>query len=143
MFDNMCFFIYNTIIMDEEFKQIAMNGVFNESDEVLLPIFDVHFKDNLNNINLKLKNGGVVCFTGNRPASLPWKFNEDCELCKEFKSLVNEDTDTSIIKGYKQQVKVIKAILSISTPSSITRFSTFLAISSVLPVPALAKTYAG
>ena len=33
------------------------------------------------------------------------------ELCKEFKSLVNEDTDTSIIKGYKQQVKVIKAIL--------------------------------
>ena len=33
------------------------------------------------------------------------------ELCKEFKSLVNEDTDASIIKGYKQQVKVIKAIL--------------------------------
>ena len=33
------------------------------------------------------------------------------ELCKEFKSLVNEDTDTSIIKGYKQQIKVIKAIL--------------------------------
>ena len=33
------------------------------------------------------------------------------ELCKEFKTLVNEDTDTSIIKGYKQQVKVIKAIL--------------------------------
>ena len=33
------------------------------------------------------------------------------ELCKEFKSLVNEDTDASIIKGYKQQVKIIKAIL--------------------------------
>ena len=33
------------------------------------------------------------------------------ELCKEFKSLVTEETDTSIIKGYKQQVKVIKAIL--------------------------------
>lgn len=33
------------------------------------------------------------------------------ELCKEFKALVNEETDTSIIKGYKQQVKVIKAIL--------------------------------
>ena len=33
------------------------------------------------------------------------------ELCKEFKSLVDENTDTSIIKGYKQQVKVIKAIL--------------------------------
>ena len=33
------------------------------------------------------------------------------ELCKEFKSLVDENTDASIIKGYKQQVKVIKAIL--------------------------------
>lgn len=33
------------------------------------------------------------------------------ELCKEFKSMVNEDTDSSVIKGYKQQVKVIKAIL--------------------------------
>jgi hypothetical protein len=33
------------------------------------------------------------------------------ELCKEFKSLVDENTDVTIIKGYKQQVKVIKAIL--------------------------------
>ena len=33
------------------------------------------------------------------------------ELCKEFKSLVDESTDATIIKGYKQQVKVIKAIL--------------------------------
>jgi len=33
------------------------------------------------------------------------------ELCKEFKAHVTEETDTSIIKGYKQQVKVIKAIL--------------------------------
>ncbi len=32
-------------------------------------------------------------------------------LCKEFKATVDEDTDTSIIKGYKQQVKLIKAIL--------------------------------
>lgn len=33
------------------------------------------------------------------------------ELCKEFKASVDENTDTSIIKGYKQQVKIIKAIL--------------------------------
>jgi len=33
------------------------------------------------------------------------------ELCKEFKSLVDDNTDVSIIKGYKQQVKIIKAIL--------------------------------
>lgn len=33
------------------------------------------------------------------------------ELCKEFKSLVDDNTEAIIIKGYKQQVKVIKAIL--------------------------------
>ena len=33
------------------------------------------------------------------------------ELCKEFKSLVDKNTDPMVIKGYKQQVKVIKAIL--------------------------------
>ena len=33
------------------------------------------------------------------------------ELCKEFKAIANENTDASILKGYKQQVKIIKAIL--------------------------------
>ena len=33
------------------------------------------------------------------------------ELCKEFKATVTEDTDAMIIKGYKQQVKLIKIIL--------------------------------
>lgn len=33
------------------------------------------------------------------------------ELCKEFKSIANEETDAILIKGYRQQVKIIKAIL--------------------------------
>lgn len=33
------------------------------------------------------------------------------ELCNEFKSLVSENTEEIIIKGYKQQVKIIKSIL--------------------------------
>lgn len=33
-----------------------------------------------------LAKGYIVCFTGNRPASLPWKFNEDCELFLAFKN---------------------------------------------------------
>ncbi len=33
------------------------------------------------------------------------------ELCKEFKANVTDDLDPIIIKGYKQQVKIIKAIL--------------------------------
>ena len=36
--------------------------------------------------------------------------HEVSELCKEFKSLVGEETDPALIKGYKQQVRVIKAI---------------------------------
>ena len=33
------------------------------------------------------------------------------DLCKEFKSTVDESTPSIVIKGYKQQVKIIKAIL--------------------------------
>lgn len=33
------------------------------------------------------------------------------ELCKQFKATINNDTDALILKGYKQQVKIIKAIL--------------------------------
>ena len=44
------------------------------------------------------------------PLKTEYKHNVN-ELCKEFKGLVNEDTDSAIIKGYKQQVKIIKAIL--------------------------------
>ena len=33
------------------------------------------------------------------------------QLCKDFKATVDDDTDVLIIKGYKQQVKIIKAIL--------------------------------
>ncbi len=37
--------------------------------------------------------------------------HEICELCKEFKSSVGEDTPPSVVKTYKQQVKVLKSIL--------------------------------
>ncbi|MBR6778803.1 MAG: hypothetical protein IKM43_01450 [Clostridia bacterium] len=37
--------------------------------------------------------------------------HEVSALCKEFKSIADENVDAMIIKGYKQQVKIIKAIL--------------------------------
>ncbi len=37
--------------------------------------------------------------------------HEISELCKEFKSTLDEETPAIVIKGYKQQVKIIKAIL--------------------------------
>ena len=32
-------------------------------------------------------------------------------LCKEFKSLADGDIEPIVVKGYKQQVRIIKAIL--------------------------------
>ena len=37
--------------------------------------------------------------------------HEVSELCKEFKTTIDDSTSSMIIKGYKQQVKLIRAIL--------------------------------
>ncbi len=37
--------------------------------------------------------------------------HEVSNLCKDFKANVDENTEAIVIKGYKQQVKIIKAIL--------------------------------
>lgn len=60
------------------------------------------FNDNCNKFKIALKECGTLKSEYKHTVS---------ELCKEFKSLVDENTDATIIKGYKQQVKVIKAIL--------------------------------
>ena len=60
------------------------------------------FVDTCNKYKLALKDCG----------SLKTEYkHEVSELCKEFKSNINDETDPLIIKGYKQQVRVIKAIL--------------------------------
>lgn len=61
-----------------------------------------YFADSCKNYRIALKECGSLKSEYKHTVS---------ELCKEFKSLVDENTDVSIIKGYKQQVKVIKAIL--------------------------------
>ena len=44
--------------------------------------------------------------------SLKTEYKHDVSrLCKEFKALADDDIDPIVIKGYKQQVKIIKAIL--------------------------------
>lgn len=37
--------------------------------------------------------------------------HEVSNLCKDFKANIDEDTPAVVIKGYKQQIKIIKAIL--------------------------------
>ena len=61
-----------------------------------------NFKDNCNKYRIALQECGSLKTEYKHTVS---------ELCKEFKSTVDDNTDTIIIKGYKQQVKVIKAIL--------------------------------
>lgn len=84
-------------------KQIVMNEVVNNQDEVIsISIFDVNFYKSLEDLNIKYKENGVVCFTGNRPTSLPWKYNEDCELCKEFKHRLKDVLLKCISFGYRR-----------------------------------------
>lgn len=46
------------------------------------------------------QKGNVVCFSGSRPADLPWKYNEDCQLCFEFKRRLNLTIKKLISLGY-------------------------------------------
>lgn len=43
----------------------------------------------------------TVCFSGNRPAHLPWKTNEDCDIYEEFKSSFIKLIDKLIDAGYR------------------------------------------
>ena len=64
--------------------QMKMENIGLIEKEILLSIFyDDSYK--ILNDNITKCYNGVVCFTGNRPSSLPWQYNEDCEVCKEFK----------------------------------------------------------
>lgn len=63
---------------------------------------NVNFKDSCNKYKLALQECG----------SLKTEYkHEISELCKKFKSSIDENTSPIIIKGFKQQVKIIKAIL--------------------------------
>lgn len=63
-----------------------------------------NFNNGCNNYRIALKDCGSLKTEYKHAVS---------ELCKEFKSVVeqNPDTEPLLIKGYKQQVKIIKAIL--------------------------------
>lgn len=67
-------------------------------------ILEVHsnFNDSCKRYHLALKECGSLKTEYKHAVS---------ELCKEFKANITEDTEPIVIKGYKQQVKIIKAIL--------------------------------
>ena len=41
------------------------------------------------------------CFTGHRPAKLPWKFNEADPRCRELKRRIADAVETAYLEGYR------------------------------------------
>lgn len=56
-------------------------------------------KNELKELDNKLSNK-VCCFTGHRPQSLPWRFNEQDERCIKMKNKLNEEIIKAIKNGY-------------------------------------------
>lgn len=50
---------------------------------------------------VKLLNAHTCCFTGHRPQSLPWKFNEQGERCLKMKEQLRNEIIKAIKNGYK------------------------------------------
>ena len=102
MFDNTKIFIYNNIVMERLVKQIGMEGISEENELLAFSIFDNGFDELLkSDFILPIKNG-TVCLTGNRPASLPWKYNEDCEFCLLFKERLKKFFVKLVELGYSK-----------------------------------------
>lgn len=57
-------------------------------------------KQKIGEIILSL-NSATCCFTGHRPQSLPWKFNEQDERCLKMKERLRNEIIKAIKNGYK------------------------------------------
>ena len=66
----------------------------------------VKVKNNFSELTVKYRSALKEC------GSLKTEYKHNIsELCKQFKSCIDADTPETIIKGYKNQVKVLKLIL--------------------------------
>ena len=86
----------------ERSEMLSRNRSKIKKIDVSIKEVSTSFKDNCNKYRIALQDCG----------SLKTEYKHSIsELCKQFKATVDEETDALIIKGYKQQVKIIKAIL--------------------------------
>lgn len=86
----------------ERSEMLSRNRSKIKKIDVSIKEVNTSFKDNCAKYRLALQECG----------SLKTEYKHTIsELCKQFKSTISDDTDAVIIKGYKQQVKIIKAIL--------------------------------
>lgn len=86
----------------ERSEMLSRNRSKIKKIDVSIKEVNTNFKDNCTKYRLALQECG----------SLKTEYKHTIsELCKQFKATITDDTDAVIIKGYKQQVKIIKAIL--------------------------------
>lgn len=76
---------------------VYINSQENKLDVSILG----NFKENLKEILkiVSIEGEASVAFTGNRPASLPWKYNENCDMFLDFKKGVKYFLEELIKKG--------------------------------------------
>ena len=121
------FSLYNSSLLTAEDDRATLSTYYEQM---------VDFKNDLNMISNVIytskkderqevfsKNKSKIKSLGNEISNLNVNFKDSCnryklalqhevsELCKKFKSSIDENTSPIIIKGFKQQVKIIKAIL--------------------------------
>lgn len=95
-------------IMLSNAKKTERSAVYNKNKSKIkhidseIQLINGYFADSCKKYRIALKECGSLKSEYKHAVS---------ELCKEFKASVDENTDVTIIKGYKQQVKIIKAIL--------------------------------
>ena len=80
--------VMKDVVIEHKLSEMAFN-IFMQD----LQVFDGFLT--------KVENG-VVCFTGNRPTSLPWRYNEECELFKDFRCKLKTLLEKLISCGYNK-----------------------------------------
>lgn len=61
-----------------------MLNLFNEINKISFNEINKEMLEDVADI-VCLDGAKVVCFSGNRPTSLPWKYNENCDMFIEFR----------------------------------------------------------
>ena len=72
---------------------------------------------------LKSIKGKTICFTGHRPSHLPWRYNEDCDICKKFKQKLNTLIKTCIDCGFETFISGVALGFDTFACESVLQFS--------------------
>lgn len=100
MFDNAVKICYH-----DDMNKVEEINMFGENLELSLDLYD-DFNSELKGFLKKAFSGQglTVCFSGSRPTALPWKYNEECELCQKFKEAMFAVIDRLYAAGFTHYI---------------------------------------